>query len=68
MTNKFFVRPFKAGEEEIVVELDELSGNDVQQWNDALEDGSNDYSWGIFNNDTCMGYQKILLLILRKLS
>ena len=56
MTNKIFVRPFKAGEEEIVVEIDELSGNDVQQWNDALEDGSNDYSWGIFNNDTCMGY------------
>ena len=56
MTNKIFVRPFIAGEEEIVVEIDELSGNDVQQWNDALEDGSNDYSWGIFNNDTCMGY------------
>ena len=56
MTNKIFVRPFEKGEEEIVVELDELSGNDVQQWNDALEDGSNDYSWGIFNNDTCMGY------------
>ena len=50
MTNKIFVRPFKAGEEEIVVEIDELSGNDVQQWNDALEDGSNDYSWGIFES------------------
>ena len=56
MTNKIFVRPFKAGEEEIVVEIDELSGNDVQQWNDALEDGSNDYSWGIFDGNTCMGY------------
>ena len=56
MTNKIFVRPFRAGEEEIVVEIDELSGNDVQQWNDALEDGSNDYSWGIFDGNTCMGY------------
>lgn len=52
------VRAFKKGDEKTIIELDELSGNDVQQWNEDFSDDDfdNDYSWGIFYNDKCIGY------------
>lgn len=46
------VSPLTEAHLEQVVELDELSGNDVEQW---LEDNE-DYAWGLFQGDELVGY------------
>lgn len=49
------VRPFKADDLADVVAMDAESGNYVQQWVEDM-DTYNDYSWGIYINNTLAGY------------
>lgn len=51
------VRPFTHSDLADVVEMDEMSGNDVSQWVGELEpDEDNDYSWGIYIDNKLAGY------------
>lgn len=52
------VRPFKKGDEDDILRLDELSGNNMKSIIDDLTNDSsdNDFSWGIFKDDKCIGY------------
>lgn len=49
--NNITIRALTEDDKTVVRALDELSGNYVEQWLD-----STDYSWGMFLDDTLIGY------------
>lgn len=56
------VRPFTAADEAAVIEMDKASGNCVAQWvneDDLPNEKISDYAYGIFENETLIGYATI---------
>lgn len=53
---EYLVRALTFSDKALIERMDKLSGNDVSQWFNDVDDYAEDYAYGIFRGDKMVGY------------